>query len=162
MSWLKKLIHISGDGDVPYLAQQPRTQQRVQGHPLASSSDGLLPRNLLTAASSSASGSCLPLIAINKIHRTRLTIHTPYRDYHTLAKVCEQLEVDYHLQKDNHVATKCGAENRAADMEAHAGVESLLGWIRRECGEQIREAKTWGELHEVLSNHKQPAIGAER
>jgi hypothetical protein len=25
-------------------------------------------------------------IAINKIHRTRFTIHTPYRDYHTLAK----------------------------------------------------------------------------
>jgi hypothetical protein len=66
-------------------------------------------------------------IAINKIHRTRFTIHTPYRDYHTLAKVCEQLEVDYQLQKDNHVARKCGAENRAADMEAHAGVESLLG-----------------------------------
>jgi hypothetical protein len=92
-------------------------------------------------------------IAINKIHRTRLTIHTPYRDYHTLAKVCEQLEVDYHLQQDNHVARKCGAENRAADMEAHAGVESLLGWIRRECGDQIRAAKTWSELHEVLSDH---------
>jgi hypothetical protein len=66
-------------------------------------------------------------IAINKIHRTRLTIHTPYRDYHTLAQVCEQLETDYHLQKDNHVARKCGAENRAADMEAHSGVESLMG-----------------------------------
>jgi hypothetical protein len=92
-------------------------------------------------------------IAINKIHRTRFTIHTPYRDYHTLAKICEQLEADYHLQKDNHVPRKCGAENRAADMEAHAGVESLLGWIRRECGEQIRAAKTWGELHEVLSDH---------
>jgi hypothetical protein len=92
-------------------------------------------------------------VAINKIHRTRFTIHTPYRDYHTLAKVCEQLEVDYHLQKDNHVARKCGAENRAADMEAHAGVESLLGWIRRECGDQIRAAKTWDELHEVLSDH---------
>jgi hypothetical protein len=92
-------------------------------------------------------------IAINKIHRTRFTIHTPYRDYHTLAKVCEQLEVDYHLQKDNHVARKCGAENRAADMEAHAGVESLLGWIRRECGDQIRAAKSWDELHEVLSDH---------
>jgi hypothetical protein len=92
-------------------------------------------------------------IAINKIHRTRFTIHTPYRDYHTLAKVCEQLEVDYHLQKDNHVARKCGAENRAADMEAHAGVESLLGWIRRECGDQIRAAKTWSQLHEILSDH---------
>jgi hypothetical protein len=92
-------------------------------------------------------------IAINKIHRTRFTIHTPYRDYHTLAKVCEQLEVDYHLQKDNHVARKCGAENRAADMEANAGVESLLGWIRHECGDQIRASKSWDELHEVLIDH---------
>lgn len=92
-------------------------------------------------------------IAINKIHRTRFTIHTPYRDYHTLAKVCEQLEVDYQLQKDNHVARKCGAENRAADMEAHSGVESLLGWIRRECGDQIGAAKSWDDLNEVLSDH---------
>jgi hypothetical protein len=92
-------------------------------------------------------------IAINKIHRARFTIHTPYRDYNTLAKVCEQLEVEYQLQKDNHVARKCGAENRAADMEAHAGVESLLGWIRRECGAQIRAAKSWGELHKVLCDH---------
>jgi hypothetical protein len=38
-------------------------------------------------------------------------------------------------------------------MEAHSGVESLLGWIRRECGDQIRAATTWDALHEVLSDH---------
>ena len=89
-------------------------------------------------------------IAINKIHPTRYTIHNPYRDFHTLAQVCEQIEADYQLEKDNHQARKCGAENRAADMESHAGVESLLGWIRGECGDQIRAAKSWGELHAVL------------
>jgi hypothetical protein len=28
-----------------------------------------------------------------------------------------------------------------------------LGWIRRECGDEIRAAKSWDELHEVLSDH---------
>jgi hypothetical protein len=92
-------------------------------------------------------------IAINKIHPTRFTIHTPYRDFHTLARVCETLEAEYGLAKDNHQARKTGAENQADDMEAHSGVESLLRWIRRECGDQIRGAKTWTELHQVLSDH---------
>jgi hypothetical protein len=92
-------------------------------------------------------------IAINKIHPTRFTIHTPYRDYHTLAVVCERLEAEYGLAKDNHQARKTGAENRADDMEAHSGVESLLRWIKRECADQIRAAKTWAELHQVLSDH---------
>jgi hypothetical protein len=92
-------------------------------------------------------------IAINKIHPTRFTIHTPYRDFHTLARVCEKLEAEYGLAKDNHQARKTGAENRADDMEAHSGLKSLLRWIKRECVEQIRGAKTWSELHQVLGDH---------
>jgi hypothetical protein len=69
-------------------------------------------------------------IAINKIHPTRYTIHDPYRDHKTLGELCEKLESEYGLQRDNHQAEKRGAENRADDMERHAGIESLLGWIR--------------------------------
>lgn len=92
-------------------------------------------------------------IAINKIHPVRYTIYEPYRDYRTLAQVCEAIEEKYGLERDNHEAQKVGAENRAADMETQAGVESLLGWIKRECIEQIRGAKSWGELHQALSDH---------
>ena len=35
-------------------------------------------------------------------------------------------------------------------MEHHAGVESLLNWIKRECMTQIQTAHSWSELHQVM------------
>jgi hypothetical protein len=90
-------------------------------------------------------------IAINKIHPTRHAIHEPYLAYRTLARVCETLETELTLRKDNHVPRKVGAENRAADMEHHAGVESLLGWIQHGCKEQMRQAQSWDDLHAVMA-----------
>jgi hypothetical protein len=92
-------------------------------------------------------------IAINKIHPTRLTIHSPYNDHKTLGKLCAALELQYGLERDNHQAARVGSENRALDMEHHAGVESLLGWIKRECLEQLQAASSWAELHRVLQEH---------
>ncbi len=92
-------------------------------------------------------------IAINKIHPTRLTIHSPYNDHKTLGKLCAALELQYGLERDNHQAVRVGSENRALDMEHHAGVESLLGWIKRECLEQLQAASSWAELHRVLQEH---------
>ena len=89
-------------------------------------------------------------IAINKIHPTRYTIHDPYNDHKTLGHQCEVLEREYGLEIDNHQAQKTGAENRAGDMERHAGVESLLGWIKRECANELHAAQTWAELHTIL------------
>ena len=89
-------------------------------------------------------------IAINKIHPTRYTINEPYNAYHTLGQLCEKLEREFGLEQDNHQAQKLGAENRAADMERHAGVESLLGWIKRDCYDQIQGAQSWAELHQVM------------
>ena len=92
-------------------------------------------------------------IAINKIHPIRYTIHDPFNAYHVLGQLCDKLEVEYGLQKVNHEANKNGSENRAADMERHSDVESLLGWIKRECQEQIRGAQSWSSLHEVMREH---------
>ncbi len=89
-------------------------------------------------------------IAINKIHPTRLTIHNPYNDHKTLGRLCAALEIQYGLERDNHSAVRVGSENRALDMEHHAGVESLLGWIKRECLAQLLVATSWSELHRVL------------
>ncbi len=72
-------------------------------------------------------------IAINKIHPTRNTIHEPYRAYRALADLCATLERDYGLERDNHETRQRVSENRANDMERHAGVESLVGWIRPRC-----------------------------
>jgi hypothetical protein len=92
-------------------------------------------------------------IAINKIHPTKFTIHTPYNDHKTLGALCERLERDYGLEPDNHRAQKTGAENRAGDMERHAGIESLLGWIQRECLDDLKAAQNWNEFNSVLADN---------
>ena len=92
-------------------------------------------------------------IAINKIHPTRYTIQNPYNDHKTLAQLCEKMERDYGLEPDNHRAQKRGAENRAQDMERHAGIESLIGWIKRECLGQLQNAQSWAELHRVARDN---------
>jgi hypothetical protein len=89
-------------------------------------------------------------IAINKIHPKRLTMHDPFRAYRSLAKLCTDIEQEFGLERDNHQATKHGAENRAADMEHATGIESLLGWAKRECLPQIEAAQSWTELHALL------------
>ena len=87
-------------------------------------------------------------VAINKIHPERFTIHNPYFDYAKIAGLCEQLESEFNLAHDNHQRT-----NRHIDMESKAGVESLLGWMRRECLDGIKQADTWKDLHQVLQSH---------
>jgi len=92
-------------------------------------------------------------IAINKIHPERLTIHEPYYPFKTLAKLCAQLEQEYGLEVDNHEPKRTVAEGRAMDMEAHSGIESLLGWIKRECLSEIKAANSWEQLHQVMQDN---------
>lgn len=89
-------------------------------------------------------------VAINKIHPTRKTMHDPFQSYRTLGQLCQMLERDFGLERDNHQSKRKIAEGRAADMEQHAGVESLIGWIKRECLGEIKDAKTWTDLHQVM------------
>jgi hypothetical protein len=92
-------------------------------------------------------------IAVNKIHPKRFTIHEPFHAYRTLARVCDTIEDEFGLRKDNHMPRKVGAESRAADMEHHTGIESLLGWIQRGCKAQMQQAQSWQQLHAVLSTN---------
>jgi hypothetical protein len=86
-------------------------------------------------------------LAINKIHPTRRTLHEPYLAYRTLGELCAGLEVEHGLQRVAHSARRRLSEGRARDMELHSGIESLLGWIRRECWPELQAASTWSELH---------------
>ena len=45
------------------------------------------------------------------------------------------------------------ATRRAPDSERMAGVETFIGWIQRECAENLRAARTWRELHEAAARH---------
>lgn len=89
-------------------------------------------------------------VAINKIHPSRHTIHEPYYSHRTLAEQCERLEKAFGLQQDNHIPNQNRSAARAADMERHSGIESLIGWIKRECINEIKAAQTWSELHATL------------
>lgn len=89
-------------------------------------------------------------IAINKIHPERHTLHEPFRAYKTMGDMASILEREHGLQITNHTSKKRGSENRADDMEQHAGIESLLGWIKRECADRLTQAQSWNELHEVM------------
>ncbi len=89
-------------------------------------------------------------IAINKIHPGRHTMHEPFQSYRTLATLCATLEREYGLEPDNHTSQRTVAEGRAADMEHHAGLESLVGWVRRVCLEDMWAAPSWAALHQVL------------
>jgi hypothetical protein len=90
-------------------------------------------------------------IAINKIHPLRHTIHDPYYDHFLLGPLCEKLEREYGLEIVNHQVRKTGSEDRADDMEHHAGVQSLLGWVKRECAGRIKDARSWADLHAILN-----------
>jgi hypothetical protein len=92
-------------------------------------------------------------LAINKVHPRKLTLHEPFQSYRTLGKVCARLERELGLRVDNHTARRTIGEGRAADMELHAGVESLMTWVRRECLGELQQARSWAELHEVLHAH---------
>lgn len=92
-------------------------------------------------------------IAINKIHPQRLTIHEPYYSHRTLSELCALLEKEFELQADNHEPRRSNAAGRARDMEQHSGVESLLGWIQRECLQTMNKATSWTELHQVMNQH---------
>ncbi|NGZ95621.1 MAG: conjugal transfer protein TrbI [Nitrospira sp. WS110] len=92
-------------------------------------------------------------LAINKIHPTRYTLHEPYKAYRAFGELCDSLEHTFQLEQDNHQVRKTGGENRASDMERQAGTESLIGWMQRNCLEDLRSAHSWAELHQVLHQH---------
>lgn len=91
-------------------------------------------------------------LAINKIHPRKHTIHNPYYDYWKVAQLCQQIEQDYGLVKVNHAI---GNEARTIEtrLESRAGVESLVGWIKRQCLAELKRAADWQALHQVLASN---------
>lgn len=91
-------------------------------------------------------------VAINKVHPTKFTLHEPFNDYHTQAKLSEQLEARYGLESDRSAAKRdVPGQQKAAAMEAIAGVESLIGYVQRSLGNSVTSARSWQELHEAFA-----------
>lgn len=92
-------------------------------------------------------------IAINKIHPESFNLIEPYKAYKTLANVATELELEFGLQITNHQPCKGRSENLADDMEQHAGIESLMNWMKRHCSAQIDTATSWEEVHSILAQN---------
>ena len=91
-------------------------------------------------------------VAINKIHPTRFTLHEPFNDYHTRAKLCQKLETRYGLQPDGATSQReLPAPQNAAAMERVAGVESLIGYVQRSLKTAVVSARSWQDLHEAFA-----------
>lgn len=92
-------------------------------------------------------------VAINKIHPKKNTIHEPYKAYKKLGKLCANLEKEYGLEQVNHEKRLNQSENRANDLENHAGIESLVSWIRQNCLADLKVANSWMGMHQICSDH---------
>jgi len=92
-------------------------------------------------------------IAINKIHPTRFTAHEPYFDKKNLGILCAALEKEYKLAPDNHIPRMTPGEAKAQDMEKAAGIESLIGWVKRGCLPELLAATSWDALHKTLAHN---------
>ncbi|MBM4201750.1 MAG: conjugal transfer protein TraI, partial [Gammaproteobacteria bacterium] len=92
-------------------------------------------------------------VAINKIHPRTHTLHEPYYDHRTRAKVCAELEVEFGLQRDPHTAQQSAAAAHANDLTAYAGVPSLLAWIKSQCQAELEQAPTWAAFQSVLQQN---------
>lgn len=91
-------------------------------------------------------------VAINKIHPTKLTCHEPYRDYKTLANVCETLEVKHGLRRDNH-QTERHESSTVAQMRHHSNHETLIDWVKARAKLLMDrgDIPTWQLFHDALS-----------
>jgi len=92
-------------------------------------------------------------IAINKVHPLKLTTLQPYNDYKIFAAQCIKLEKEHKLAIDNHIPHRTAGEAKAHDMEMAAGVESLIGWVKRECLPELQAVSSWEELHRALAHN---------
>lgn len=92
-------------------------------------------------------------VAINKIHPQTLNIIEPYYDHKRLGELAARLEVKYDLERDNHTAKRSATSDKADDLAAKTGMETLAEWVRSEVLPGITEAKDWQSLREHLAEH---------
>lgn len=95
-------------------------------------------------------------LAINKVHPTTLKVLEPYRDYYIRDKACRALEQKHGLLIDNGMGQGQRLD-RAGDLEAHHGEQSILSWIQEQVGERLKQAcqqgTDWQALHAMLAEY---------
>jgi hypothetical protein len=95
-------------------------------------------------------------VAINKIHPETFRMHSPAWDHQKLFTAGRVLEMELGLTPLRTVARE--RENlpeRAADCEAHQGIDSFARWARKTLAPALRatELRSWDDLHSVSGRY---------
>jgi len=95
-------------------------------------------------------------VAIHKIHPETFRIHSPAWDHQKLFTAGRALEMELGLTPLRTVARE--RENlpeRAADCEAHQGIDSFARWARKTLAPALRatELRSWDDLHSVCGRY---------
>jgi len=93
-------------------------------------------------------------VAINKIHPETFRIHSPAWDHRKLFTAGRVLEAELGLTPlKSRVRDREKVPQRAADCEAHHGIESFARWARTKLGPALRapELRSWDDLHQVCA-----------
>ncbi len=91
-------------------------------------------------------------VAINKIHPATLRIHSPAWDHQKLFTGARALERELGLTPlRSRTRERENVPRRAADCEAHHGIESFARWAREKLRPALRttELRSWDDLHDV-------------
>jgi hypothetical protein len=94
-------------------------------------------------------------VAINKIHPQTFRIHSPAWDHQKLFTAGRGLELELGLTPlRSRARDREKVPQRAADHEAHHGIDSFARWTRKKLGPalQARELRSWDDLHEVCAS----------
>jgi hypothetical protein len=91
-------------------------------------------------------------VAINKIHPETFRIHSPAWDHQKLFAAGRALEAELELTPLRSMAREREKlPQRAADCEAHQGIDSFARWARRTLAPALRATplRSWDKVHDV-------------
>jgi hypothetical protein len=95
-------------------------------------------------------------VAINKIHPESFRIHSPAWDHQKLFTAGRVLERELGLTPlQSRVRDFEKVPQRAADHEAHHGIDSFARWARKTLAPALRatELRSWDDLHSVCGRY---------
>lgn len=90
-------------------------------------------------------------IVVNKIRPETGKMIEHWRAYKVLAEVARELETSYGFVPDNHGTKQTAGASRAADLEAHRGQESFIGYLRNELKGKLSTVENWEQFHALLN-----------
>jgi len=94
-------------------------------------------------------------VAISKIHPETFRIHSPAWDHQKLFTAGRVLELELGLTPlQSRVRDREKVPHRAADHEAHHGIDSFARWARKQLGPALGagQVRSWDDVHNVCAS----------